>query len=65
KSKMTQALMVQITDAMGRSMWKQTYSLQYGENYYTVQTDQWAPGIYLLSYKATSGEKGTKKLLKQ
>ncbi len=30
-----------------------------------VQTDQWAPGIYLLSFKAASGEKGTKKLLKQ
>ncbi|HRG23394.1 MAG TPA: CotH kinase family protein [Chitinophagaceae bacterium] len=65
KSKMTQALMVQITDAMGRSVWKQTYSLQYGENYYTVHTDHWAPGIYLLSYKASGGEKGTKKLLKQ
>jgi len=65
KSKLAQSLSVQITDAMGRSMWKQTYSLQYGENYYTVQTDQWTPGIYLLSYKASGGEKGTKKLLKQ
>jgi CotH kinase protein/Secretion system C-terminal sorting domain len=65
KSKSAQSLTVQITDAMGRSLWKQSYSLQYGENYFTVPTDQWTPGIYLLKYQAASGEKGTKKLLKQ
>lgn len=65
KSKMAQPISVQITDVMGRSMWKQSYSLQYGENNFTVPTDQWAPGIYLLKYQASSGEKGTKKLLKQ
>ena len=65
KSKIPQQIAVLITDASGRTMVKQSYSLQYGENFYSIHTDQWAPGIYIFSYQADSGEKGIKKLVKQ
>lgn len=65
KSKTAQKLVVRITDAGGRTMVNQSYSLHYGENFYTIQTAQWAPGIYILSYQADGGEKGIKKLVKQ
>jgi hypothetical protein len=65
KSKITQKMVVRITDAAGRTMLSQSYSLHYGENFFTIQTSQWAPGIYVFSYQADSGEKGIKKLVKQ
>lgn len=65
KTRMAQKVMVRITDAMGRVMLNQACNLHYGENYIPVAAGQWAPGIYILSYQAESGEKGTQKLLKQ
>ncbi|MBI3138519.1 MAG: CotH kinase family protein [Sphingobacteriales bacterium] len=65
KSRLAQKVMVRITDVMGRTVLNQACNLHYGENYIPVAAGRWAPGVYILSYQADSGEKGTQKLLKQ
>lgn len=65
KSRVAQKINVRVTDAAGRIILNQPYALHYGENYFQVQSGQWPAGIYILSYQAESGEKGTLKLVRQ
>ena len=65
KTRIAQRINVRVVDAAGRTLLNQAYPLQYGENYFQVQTNQWPAGIFILTYQAESGEKGTLKLLRQ
>jgi hypothetical protein len=64
RSRMAQALYINVTDVTGRLLYNETRNIQAGYNSFTVNMSNWSAGIYMLQLTAASGEKITEKLLK-
>jgi CotH kinase protein/Secretion system C-terminal sorting domain len=64
KSRVNQALQMQVHDAMGREIYVKSYPVTAGSNDFIIQSATWAPGVYFIHYNAASGEKATYKLVK-
>ncbi len=65
ESRYNQQLQVRVFDISGRVIHSYSYSVASGTNQLQIQTDGWSAGVYILQYKAASGEKGARKVLKE
>jgi CotH kinase protein/Secretion system C-terminal sorting domain len=64
QSKNNQSLAMQVSDAMGRTLFAKSVSLNAGTNYVPLNSNAWATGIYFISFKSSSGDKIVKKVLR-
>ncbi|MFN8291479.1 MAG: CotH kinase family protein [Chitinophagaceae bacterium] len=65
KSRYAQHLQVQMTDATGKQVYSGSFNLMPGTSELQVPTTALQSGVYLISYVADTGEKGTVKMLRQ
>jgi hypothetical protein len=65
QSRVAQQLFVHVSDAMGRKMFSGQYFVTPVFNKINMSTDRWPPGIYFFQFSNSSGEKFTRKVMKQ
>ena len=64
KSRYSQALHIQVTDATGRRVSDKTFSLNSGQSNLVLPAASWASGIYFLTYRSANDDSGIIHLVK-
>ncbi|MES1218757.1 MAG: CotH kinase family protein [Bacteroidota bacterium] len=65
QSRIAQQLSLQVSDAMGRQLFTGQFPLTPVFNKINLNTDRWPPGVYFFQFSNSSGEKFTRKVMKQ
>ena len=65
QSRIAQQLSVQVVDAVGRKIFAGQYFLTPVVNTIDINSDRWAPGVYFFHFQNFSGEKFTRRVIKQ